>query len=216
MIVDVAHRWRLRENRAWTGIRLYVPEKSPRGSEVDTIVLHQWGAAAELSLQARGRIHRGESNEAAEWAKRCERVPYHFSATVLSDGTPLVVRAWPGEAYTNHAGAMNARSIGVGVVGLFPRFSDDFDNALTEAVQEAVRAAAEEVRHLAPASYSARQCDAPVRLLTHSQTAAKPADPGEQIISALAPLSPHAIAVEPGHSAGDGSPWPDRWARHFS
>lgn len=216
MLVDVAHRWRLRENRAWSGIRLYVPEKSPRGSEVDTIVLHQWGAAAELSLQARGRIHRGESNEAAEWAKRCERVPYHFSATVLSDGTPLVVRAWPGEAYTNHAGSMNSRSIGVGIVGLLPRFSDDFDTALNEAVQEAVRAAAEEVRRLAPASYSARQCDAPVRLLTHSQTAAKPADPGEQIIRALAPLSPHVTETRPGYWAGDGSPWPDRWARHFS
>lgn len=101
MTIDYSHGWRRRDNLSWSGIRLHVPEKTPR-RRVTTVVIHQWGAEAGLSEAALHRIARGYTTEAQEWQARMGRTPYHFGAHVLSDGSPLSAKAWPGEVYTNH------------------------------------------------------------------------------------------------------------------
>ena len=218
MFYDIAHGWRERRNESHSGIRLFVPDKSPRPEgSVRCIVLHQWGPPqATLSRQALGRIHRGERSESEEWARRMLRVPYHFGAAVTSQGKPVVCRAWPGEAYTNHCGAHNRDSIGIGIVGHFPRFAKPGDHPhpaeLASAVDMAVRRAVAEVNRMDPHARHAQHCPAPVLLLTHSQFSTKSADPGERILQGLAgPLREGLIRIEPDHTEGRGTPWPQRW-----
>ena len=219
MPIDYSHGWRRRDNLSWSGIRLHVPEKTPR-RRVTTIVLHQWGAEAGLSQAALHRIAKGYTTEAQEWEARMGRTPYHFGAHVLSDGSPLSVKAWPGEVYTNQCGELNATTIGVGVVGLFPRILSGEDHphpvALARATQEAVRGAVAEVKALSLRN-GEEPVTGPVLVLTHSQFSRKERDPGERIVSALAPLVDEGvIRVSPAFSSGRGKAWPKEWRRYFS
>ena len=218
MTADATQGWQTRPNKSWSGIRLYndsTQARVRRANAVDCIIIHQWGANASLSEDAWNRINRGETTETEEWHARMARTPYHFGAHHTSKGHPIAAQVWPAGLHTHHAGAMNRRSIGVGVVGLFERFDRSHGYALAQAIQDAVTAAAQAVLAMAPSHYSEGTCPAPVLLRTHSQTSTKERDPGEQIIMATAPMVRAGIVrVEPEWSTGKGQPWPEEWRRH--
>lgn len=166
-------------------------------TDIDAFGLHHLGPHASADPKP------GETVEdRAVW--RARRQPYHI--WVQPD---LVVLAWPFECVTWHGNALNHRSIGIVVAGNFPSL-------------EAHRAE----QHDAPAPYAAALAAAfeaarlelpQVRLLlTHSQVANKPADPGEAIAriatNAGAAMTPPITCV-PGYSAGTGRPWPDEWRK---
>ena len=216
--VDATHDWQTRPNKSWSGIRLYndsTQARARRANAVDCIIIHQWGANASLSEDALNRINRGETTEVEEWHARMGRTPYHFGAHVTSKGHPISAQLWPAGLHTHPAGAMNRRSVGVGVVGLFERFDRSHDYALAKAIQNTVESVAKAVRSLGAPHYEEGTCPAPVLLLTHSQSTNKPRDPGEQIIMAIAPMVRAGIVrVEPEWSTGRGRPWPKEWRRH--
>jgi len=138
--------------------------------------------------------------ERAVW--RAKRLPYHVW---VQPG--LVVLAWPFEVNTWHGNTMNGRTVGIVVAGNFPSLESrrrphhddpaDYAEAITATLQY-LRGELPHVR----------------LLLTHSQYANKPADPGEgvaKLITAagrdmLPPLTP-----VPGLVVGTGAPWPHEW-----
>lgn len=218
MLTDYSQGWRKRNNLSWSGIRLHVPERTPRKG-VTTIVLHQWGAEVGLSKAALHRISKGYTKREQEWLARMGRAPYHFGAAVTEEGKAISAKLWPGEVYTNQCGELNSTTIGVGVAGLFPRLLASGDHPhpveLARAIQGAVRGAVEEVKALALRN-GEEAVTGPVLLLTHSQFSTKRRDPGERIVSALAPLLDEGlIRGEPGFSAGRGEPWPTEWRRYI-
>lgn len=197
------------------GIRLWVPARSPRDmAKVDRIILHQWGA--DVSLGAAGRrLVEGGMSPAEALAQRAKETPYHFQAGAIA-GQGFAARVWPPELHTQHAGAENGRSLGVGIFGLFPREDEaplDAHPGLALAAQKAIRMAAATMANPRPLLPSSRP--APPLLVTHSQSTSKPADPGEWLIRyAVVPLvRAGVVRVEPEWSTGSGSPWPAAWTR---
>lgn len=206
VIIDLSAAWQTHPERrhGGKGIRTYVPEWSPRDpSEVDSIVLHQWAAEVSIGKEARARVAAGETSYHEELAQRAISAPYHYSVGTHA-GRGLVVKAWPALTYTNHAGSRNRHSLGIGVMGLWPQLGGEARDGLAEALQWALRDAAAEIQKAHPG---------PVRLETHSQTARKPADPGEWIVrSGVLPLvRAGVLRVDPTWSERPGSPWPPEW-----
>ncbi len=205
-ILDFTADWRSHPERRnnGRGIRTYVPDWSPRDpANVSAIVLHQWASEVSLGKAARARVASGETSYHQELAKRATSAPYHYSVGAHDD-RGLVAKVWPALTYTNHAGSRNRHSVGIGVMGLYPKLGGETRPGLAEAVQWALRDAAAFIQQTHPG---------PVRLETHSQTARKPADPGEWIVrTCVLPLVREGVlVVDPTWSERPGTPWPPEW-----
>lgn len=166
-------------------------------AEVDAVGLHHLGPNIGLTPKA-GQT----AEERAVW--RALRQPYHVWAE-----PGRVVLAWPFEVVTWHGNGLNHRSVGLVAAGNFPVLEADrlptHDDA--RAYREAIAKALAFIHHELPQ----------VRLLlTHSQAARKPADPGEMIarmaLAAGQTMLPPMIPV-PGFTIGKGRPWPPEWSR---
>ena len=217
-VIDITDGWRQRPIRrrkadGGSGIRLYDLHRdfAPR-----RIVLHQWAAEVSPASEAAarrllgGRVYDDLAREhgaaVVRLAARAARVPYHLSVGVTDAGEGVVVQAWPLTLLTQHAGDVNASSIGVGVMGLFEaEVAGSRPPGLGEALREALR--------IASAALRGPGLPFPPVLHTHSQSTTKPADPGLwSIREGVAPLVRDGVlAVEPGHSSGSGRPWPASW-----
>lgn len=170
--------------------------ETPRDLDhIDAIGLHHLGPNIGL------RPKPGQSvPERAVW--RALRQPYHVWAQ-----PGLVVLAWPFEAVTWHGGGLNRRSVGVVCAGCFPsteaKRTPEHDRA--EDYAEALAVALGIIRREVPSID---------RILTHSQTSAKPADPGEMIariaVRAGAAMSP-PLLPRPDFAVDSGRPWVAQW-----
>jgi hypothetical protein len=245
MIIDLSRDHSARPLRRPTrngkiGIRYFDPsrERTARGS-IERIVLHQWDAPVSLASKAKAARVWRESTGEEIGAKQIERwhrlavraieAPYHYSVGIV-DGEPLVIRAWRTSLCTQHAGTMNGPAIGIAVMGSWPLtlaefaamparerrarglpVSDDDERGLASALRVAIDLAVAD-------AYPLRSVDStgPLELLTHSQSASKPRDPGGWAIGALAPMlcapSP-VIRVDPLWSQSPGAPWTADWTR---
>lgn len=172
--------------------------RTPRPlSSIDSIGLHHLGPG--LSTEP------GPGQTVAERAVwRAKRQPYHVW---VQPG--LVVLVWPFSVITWHGNALNRRSVGLVAAGNFPSLEakrephHDDPSDYAEALAAALGVIRLELPHLR-------------LLLTHSQAANKPADPGESIAriatAAGAAMLP-ALSPAPGFSIGNGKPWPHEWRR---
>jgi len=170
--------------------------RTPRRlSSIDSIGLHHLGPG----LSADPRPGQTMADRAV-W--RAKRQPYHVWCQ-----PGLVVLAWGFERVTWHGNALNRRSVGLVAAGNFPALEakreahHDDPSAYAEALAVALDIVRAELPQLR-------------LLLTHSQAARKPADPGEGIAriataagaALLPPLTP-----APDFHVGNGSPWPSSW-----
>lgn len=195
------------------------PRQSPReieptGRYAALICAHQFGVV--FSTSARQRAAAGGDVELAR-ARRTLRTPYHVSALVAT-GRPQVVTAWGADLYTNHAGALNRYSIGLGIEGLYPR--DERQRAarhtahpcsgaraaLEAAVPEALSACVDLLREVLPPG-------ARIGLVTHCQSSDdRGADPGELLMRLLVPAAADlGVDLVPDLVWGSGLPWPSSW-----
>ncbi len=120
-----------------------------------------------------------------------------------------MVLAWDFRVVTWHGNGLNRRSVGVVVAGNFPALELDraelHDDAepFGPALAVALGIVRAELLHVR-------------LLLTHSQAARKPADPGEMIArmatAAGQAMHPPLLPV-PGFTIGNGRPWPPAWSR---
>lgn len=216
-------------------------EEARKRGAIDRVLVHHWGVdvtvettlsdAAEawlLACRAAGLELDGRS-------KTVGGTPYHVSVGATSRGSGVVALVWPREEHTYHAGSENRRSIGVGVMGRLHRDEDgDPRPGLPGAIAWALHLAAGLVRGdgfdmVSGVSLSAvptvRGADAwstssappmegpPVLCTTHSQSAAKPHDPGLYVVRhGIAPaVRAGLLRVEPEWRTGGGKPWPDGW-----
>lgn len=164
-------------------------------SAIDSIGLHHLGPGLSAEPEPGQTVV-----ERAVW--RAKRQPY---PVWVQPG--LVVLAWPFSVVTWHGNALNRRSVGLVVAGNFPsleakREPHHDDPALyAEALAAALGVIRLELPHVR-------------LLLTHSQAANKPADPGEGVAriatAAGAAMLPPLTPV-PGFHVGTGQPWPHPW-----
>lgn len=155
---------------------------------IDALGFHHWGARVST------KPLKGET-VADALIRRALQVPYHVS--IFREG---FVVAWPFDLVTWHGGALNRRSIGVGVAGLFSLAGRDEgtdDPAEFYPALDAFLAWAAE--HVPKARL----------LLTHSQVESKPSDPGEGIARRLHTAPEHMTM--PGYFLKPGAPWPPSW-----
>jgi hypothetical protein len=195
------------------------PRQSPReieptGRYAALICAHQF--AVVFSTSAQQRAAAGGDVELAR-ARRTLRTPYHVSALVAT-GRPQVITAWSADLYTNHAGALNRYSIGLGFEGLYPRDERQRSTrhtappgsaarrALEAAVPEALSACVELLREVLPSG-------ARIGLVTHCQSSSdRGADPGELLMRLLVPAAEDlGVDLVSDLVWGSGRPWPSSW-----
>lgn len=133
---------------------------------------------------------------------RAKRQPYHVW---VQPG--LVVLVWPFSVVSWHGNGLNRRSVGIVAAGNFPSLEakreahHDDPRDYAEALAVALGIVRAELPHVR-------------LLLTHSQAANKPADPGELVAriatAAGAAMLPPLTPV-PGFHVGTGQPWPHPW-----
>ena len=129
---------------------------------IDSIGLHHLGPGLSAEPEPGQTLA-----ERAVW--RARRQPYHVW---VQPG--LVVLAWPFSVVTWHGNALNRRSVGLVVAGNFPSLEakrephHDDPRDYAEALAVALGIVRAELLHVR-------------LLLTHSQAANKPADPGELV-----------------------------------
>lgn len=170
---------------------------------IDAIGMHHWGPPSPSLVPLAGET-------VAEAAiRRARSVAYHVTCW-----REFVIVAWDFRLVTWHGNGLNRRSIGLSLAGNFPALEAerlphhddplDFAESLTVAL-DFIAAEQPSVKYL----------------LTHSQAANKPADPGElaarlatTICSGLpqpiVPL-PDWIAPRPKPTSPRGAPWPAEW-----
>ena len=133
---------------------------------------------------------------------RAKRQPYHVW---VQPG--LVVLAWPFECITWHGNGLNGRALGIVVAGNFPgleayrRPHHDDPADYAEAIAATLQYLRGELPHVR-------------LLLTHSQYANKPADPGEgvaKLITAAGRAMLPPLTPVPSLAVGTGAPWPHEW-----
>ena len=173
---------------------------SPRPlAAIDAVGLHHLGPNIGATPKPGQTVE-----ERAVW--RALRQAYHVWAQ-----PGLVVLVWPLEVVTWHGHGLNRRSAGLVAAGNFPALEADrqpeHDDArgYHEAVAEGL-------------AFIRRELPQVRLLLTHSQSAAKPADPGEMIArmatAAGQAMTPPLLPV-PGFVIGNGRPWAPEWSRPF-
>ena len=192
------------------GARYAYPEPRDLDS-VDAVGAHHWGPPAP-SL-----VPRGTETMVDAAVRRSRSVAYHVSLWAPEGLPSIVVLAWPLTMVTWHGNGLNRRSVGLAFAGNFPALeaerapghSDPLDFAA--ALRVALEALLPELPMLR-------------FLLTHSQAANKPADPGElaaRLLAAeggrlgLSPL-PDWTAPRPTKKSPRGAPWPAEWRRPLS
>lgn len=197
---------------------------------VDAIVLHHGGDRFGLSEQAEKRIAAGDkvrlggrdlgvSTPPLELARRGLTMPYHEIGGVI-DGLPFAADVWATDVYTWQANSANRRSLGVAILGCFPRFESEWPEGYrgkpNTPIEEADLFAAAGIVAVRRAARRLATLDPPL-LFTHSQFSRKPRDPGEHAIrTVVAPLVAEGVVrVEPDFHEGSGAPWPAEWRRHL-
>lgn len=175
------------------GLRCYPALRLP--SAVRLLVLHQWGAHADL------RPLRGETLEACA-VRRARSTPYHLS--VFARGP--VVWAWSPTISSWASNRFNRASIAIGVGGRFPGVeaerlpthsrTEDFEKQLVEALAAVARRL--------PG----------LTVVTHRQASrARRADPGEAIAAIAAREAPAlGLVVDFERVVGSGAPCPASWS----
>lgn len=140
-----------------------------------------------------GTSVRGRDSD-QEAIKRALTLPYHvvvFRRCVVA-AYDFSIRTYHGGKHLNHA-------IGVAVAG---RFNVD-------ASKDTDRIADFEESIATALDWLAAEVPGASLLLTHSQTARKPHDPGESIARILAGRCDYS--TDPDYTAGSGRPWPAAW-----
>lgn len=157
-----------------------------------------------LGPHASAEPRKGQGETALDRAVwRALRQPYHVWCQ-----PGIMVLVWPFERVTWHGNGFNRRSIGCVAAGHFPALEEKrgpkHDNA--QPYESAIRVALGLLREEVPSMRL---------LLTHSQSAAKPADPGEAvahlITAAGRALMPPMIPA-PRLAIGNGRVWVDEWS----
>lgn len=170
--------------------------RAPRQlSSIDSIGLHHLGPGLSAEPKPGQTVA-----ERAVW--RAKRQPYHV--WVQPD---LVVLALHFSVVSWHGNALNRRSVGLVVAGNFPSLEakrelhHDDPRDYAEALAVALGIVRAELPHVR-------------LLLSHSQAANKPADPGELVAriatAAGAAMLPPLTPV-PGFHIGTGQGWPHPW-----
>lgn len=171
---------------------------------ITQVCVHHWGVRVGLGRR------RGETREAAA-IRRARSTVYHVD--VFRD---MVVVAWPFDLVTWHGNGFNATSVGLAIAGRFPSFEavrgPEHDDPLDflDAIEVALNFLDSELPGLR-------------HVVTHSQAAPKPSDPGElaarlavQIGRTLPrPLTPRPDLVL-GDGARRGAAWPECWRQPVS
>jgi hypothetical protein len=175
--------------------RAYRTLRSP--DTIDAVCVHHLGPHAG----AAPRKGQGETIlDRAVW--RALRQPY----TVWCQ-PGIVVLVWPFERVTWHGNGFNRRSLGLVVAGNFPALEADREDRHDDPqpCASSVRVALGILHAEVPS----------VRLLlTHSQAARKPADPGEavaKIITAAGAALVPPLLPAPELVIGNGRPWAAEW-----
>lgn len=197
---------------------------------VDAIVLHHGGSIFGLADAARERIAKGKktplggldlgkASAPLELARRGLTMPYHVIAGAI-DGEPFAADIWTDEVYSWHGNGANRRSLGVAILGCFPRFESEWPEGYrgkpNTPIEEADLFAAAGIVAVRRAARRLATLDPPL-LFTHSQFARKDRDPGEHAIrTVVAPLVAEGVVrVEPDFHEGSGAPWPAEWRQHL-
>lgn len=198
-------------------------------ADVDRIVLHQGGDIFGLSRWARARVFARTSTVAEELAKRGRRMPYHVVCGV-AEGKPWAAQVWPVDVYTYHGNRANRRSVGVGILGDFPRVeskwkpkhspideAEAFAEATTAALRLAVGMLPSVSPHVRGPNVQALALTPPLVLAHRQLRDMRDRDPGELAIrGSVAPLVvERLIRVEPDYFENGGEPWPEEWRRHL-
>lgn len=172
--------------------------RTPRPlDDIDAVGLHHLGPHIGLTPKP-GQT----AEERAVW--RALRQPY---AVWCQPG--LVVLAWDFRVVTWHGHGMNRRSVGLVAAGNFPALEADRLPKHDDPApyREALAVALDYIRREVPRARL---------LLTHSQSARKPADPGEMIArmatAAGQAMQPPLLPV-PAFTIGNGRPWAPEWSR---
>lgn len=171
--------------------------RTPRAlDDIDSVGLHHLGPNIGTTPKPGQTV-----DERAVW--RALRQPYHIFCQ-----PGLVVLAWHPEVVTWHGHGLNRRSVGLVAAGNFPateaerQTKHDSTLGFLEALATALDFVRSELPHVR-------------LLLTHSQSACKPADPGEMIVrmatAAGLAMNPPLVPV-PGFKTGAGSPWVPAWS----
>lgn len=175
-------------------------------ARVTAIGAHHWGPPSPSLV-----LLQGESVVDAA-VRRSRSTVYHVDVWA-SRGLPnIVVFAWPFDLVTWHGNALNRFSVGLALAGHFPALESKRLAAHDDPLDfmPGARVALELIKREVPG----------VRLLlTHSQAAAKPADPGELAVRLLATEGARVgIATDPDWTAPlskptspKGQPWPAEW-----
>lgn len=188
-------------------VRHGVVRELPLDVEADALIcVHQLACTLGVS---RGQIE--EAGDRAEArARRAARLPYH--TVVLRD---QIVRVHPWTRYANHAGLLNAPSVGLGVEGHYPRdeqrrrsHHDRLSRDHSRLVEHALVLVVDELR-----SAGAGRID----LVTHRQASAdRAADPGAEILGAVRGVCDRlGVRLQRARVWGDGAPWPDSWVTYI-
>lgn len=165
--------------------------------DVTQVCLHHWGTSVSVTPRA------GETREDAA-IRRARSTVYHVS--VFRD---LVVAAWPLDLVTWHSNAFNRTSAGLALCGRFPAYEThrgpEHDDPLDflDALEVALNFLDTHLPNLRD-------------IVTHSQSAAKPSDPGEltaRLAVQIGETLPRPLRPRPDLKFGKGSPWPQRWRR---
>lgn len=212
----VMRRKKMKDGTIGEGIAIHTG-KMRRAASIDRIILHHWGSdvdpasdtAKTWKLLNRERPSSPELRAALLLAARTVGTPYQYNAGVAmvgKDPIGVFVKTWPDRLYTNHAGTQNAKSKGIGLMASFAALASD----------DATRSP-EWLRCMASAGFEALKMAAgdaaPMLLRTHSQSAAKPRDPGEWAVKAIVMPAVEfgLVRIEPDWHAGTGSVWIPAW-----
>lgn len=175
-------------------VRAYRGRRDPH--EIDRVCVHHLGP--HLSAEPK----RGQTRiERA--VQRARAQPYQVWAQ-----PDIVVMAWDLLVATWHGNGANRTSVGLVVAGRFSALAEDFDPKIHDVAEEYAEALDAALARLVAELPSLRY------VVTHSQYARKPADPGELIARAAA-RSGEALGLRtlPDLSVGTGKPWPPEWRR---
>lgn len=194
MFIDVSQELGLPRYSAARGggLRCY---PAPRLlSEVQLLVLHQWGAHASL------RRRKGESLEACA-IRRARSVPYHLS---VFEG--VVVWAWSPTISAWSSNRFNRSSISIGIGGRFPEL--EARRTASHSRLEVFEAGLVEALQVVAARLPG------LVVVTHRQASqSRRADPGEALARVAARAAAGlALEVDYARTIGTGSPAPACWS----
>ena len=173
-------------------LRCYRARRNPKA--VRRVVLHQWGAHADLVLR------RGETLEECA-ARRARSTVYNLD--VFEDN--VLVWAWDPAIVAWSSNGWNRSSISIGVGGKFPKFEKNRTSAHSSIAdfETGIVLALEVVAERFPG----------IQIVTHRQSSKmRVADPGEAIATIAVREAPRlGLTIDFDTVLGTGHPCPAKW-----